>query len=226
MDQVRRQRLAEVMAALRDDEAAVVALYLEFGDEVGQVVRFVAGTVAPGTGAEELEELTLEACFAVADVAGGWRADGGALPWVWARRRIDRLVRGRLLHPEVELPPGWDVEDRAAPAVDDDDVPALAVLERLAAGDERCAALSRVIGSAGAGQDVEVLLRYRVQQQAGDPAPAHTVAAQLGLRPPAVRQRASRARRRLAAAVAADPSAAAVGALALLQPPRRSGAAA
>ena len=49
------------------------------------------------------------------------------------------------------------------------------------------------------------LLDYRVQQDQGDPSPAHTLAPRYGVSPDALRQRVSRGRKRLRAVVDTDP---------------------
>ena len=123
MDGERRKQLEAVMAALVDDEAAVLALYEGFGEEVRAVVRFEAGRRAGlAMSADDLEAMTFDACLAVARVAGGWRPDGGALPWVWARARINAAVRAYLPAPanplpsEEELPPAPPVTPGGAEA--------------------------------------------------------------------------------------------------------------
>jgi hypothetical protein len=70
--------------------------------------------------------------------------------------------------------------------------------------------------------EVEVFLRYRVQQQSGDPSPSDTVAHELGLHPPAVRQVASRARRKLRKVIDNDPTFAGLGSIDLLHAPSRA----
>jgi DNA-directed RNA polymerase specialized sigma24 family protein len=209
------------MSLMPTDRAAVVAFHLEFGPEVRRIVDFIAGRRRLQVGDEDIDDLTFDACLAIADVASGWRADGGALPWNWARRRIEGIVASQIGPAVRRLPRDYDVEDiiSLAPV---DDVDVSTALARLAERDDRCALLLTALDEELSPVDAEVWLRYRVQQQSGDPAPAATVGRQLGLRPPAVRQRASRARRRLAAAVLRDERFRALTGLALLDPPARS----
>ena len=66
---------------------------------------------------------------------------------------------------------------------------------------------------AGADHEIEALvclLDYRIQQDQGDPSPAHTLAGRYGVTPEALRQRISRGRRRLRHVVRTDPRFAAI----------------
>jgi hypothetical protein len=219
MDADRRAQLTTIMAAAADDPAAGVRLYLEFGPDVGRVVRFLVRRAGGRHwDDDDLAGLTFDACQAIAALARSWRPDGAALPWVWARGRIAGLVADAVGPPCDPLPSFEDGLGAAPPLVtgvrDGDDV--AGSLTVLAGRDERCARLGDALGGALTERDAEVLLRYRIQQQSGDPAPSETVAAELGLRPPTVRQVASRARRKLAAAVADNPSYASLAGIALL----------
>ena len=207
MEAERRAALARIMGAMVDDEAAVIELYQEFHDEIARVVGFLARRRQPAVGADDVEAMVFDACLALARVAGAWRSDGGALPWVWARSRIVAVVDAALPPPTAPLPADHDLVVApptltGACAVDPD---VSAVLARLAERDARVALLTLALHESVGLHDGGIWLRYRIQQQAGDPSPAHTVGDELGLRPPAVRQRASRARRRLVRHVSADP---------------------
>jgi DNA-directed RNA polymerase specialized sigma24 family protein len=207
MDDERRAALGRIMGALRSAEAAVIELYQEFHEEIGQVVGFLARRRLPSISPDDLEALVFDACLALARVAPSWRSDAGALPWVWARGRIVALVEAALplrscaLPDEEDLPASPPTLGSACP--DDPDVGM--VLARLAERDHRVALLAVAMHESVGLRDGGIWLRYRIQQQAGDPSPANTVADELGLRPPTVRQRASRARRRLARHVSSDP---------------------
>jgi DNA-directed RNA polymerase specialized sigma24 family protein len=98
--------------------------------------------------------------------------------------------------------------------LDDGDVST--ALSALASDDERCALLLEALEVAVSPTDAEVLLRLRVQLDSGDPSPSHTIAGELGVNAPAIRQRASRARRRLADVIRSDPRYAAIAGIALL----------
>jgi hypothetical protein len=66
-----------------------------------------------------------------------------------------------------------------------------------------------------------------VQLDSGDPSPSHTVADELGVLAPAIRQRASRARRKLAEVIRSEARYAPIADIALLDatPTRREDAA-
>ena len=85
--------LVGIMARLGDgDEAAVVTLYERFGDRVAGTVRAVLRERGLTLVRDEVGGLVFDACLAIGEVAGGWSPEGGALPWTWARRRIERCV--------------------------------------------------------------------------------------------------------------------------------------
>jgi DNA-directed RNA polymerase specialized sigma24 family protein len=225
MDAGRRERLVAIMARAAEDESAVASLYLEFGQEIGGVVRFLA---ARRGGAhldeDDIDSLTFDACFVLVRLARSWRADGGALPWTWARQRLEALVCDWI--GPANTPLSSEEQLGAAPAVFEavlDDGAAGTTLSALAAGDERCALLFEALTEAVSATDAEVLLRLRVQLDSGDPSPSHTVADELGVQAPAIRQRASRARRRLAEVIRSEPRYAPIADIALLDAaPRRA----
>ncbi len=226
MDATERARLEALMAALPGDPAAVVPLFLEFGHHVRVIVEYEARRHRRSVEAADLDDLVFDACLAIARQAGSWTPSGGALPWNWARRRINELVATALAPSPGRLPASWDAED-VSTAPDawtgraDDDGSCAPHLRALAERDRRCALLLRAIDEAIGSDDADVWLRYRVQQQSGDPHAAETVGRELGLTAPAVRQRASRARRRVAALVERDPHLAALHDLPLLRPTAR-----
>ena len=43
---------------------------------------------------DEVDDLVLDVCLMLADVAAAWRADGGASPWQWAWHRVRGVVSG------------------------------------------------------------------------------------------------------------------------------------
>src|SRR5262249_44511019 len=152
MDGERRALLAQIMQELRDDLAAVARLYLEFGPEIGAVVRHEARRV---TGRrlrdDDIEAMTCDAGLMLAALADAWRPDGGALPWVWGRRRITALVAD-YLGPAVDpLPPESDLRASelmvVADVVDDDGAMA-PVLDGLATLHDECALLREAMDAA------------------------------------------------------------------------------
>ena len=229
MDAGRRERLAEIMAAAVDDESAAVTLYLEFEDEIGGVIRYLV----PRRGGAHLDDddvdgIVFDACVILARLARSWRPDGGALPWNWARRRLDTLVCeriGPLTRPLVREEQLGAARETFAAMLDDGSV--ASALTTLADVDDRCALVLEMLEKAVSPKDAEVLLRLRVQHDSGDPSPSHTVADELGLLAPAIRQRASRARRKLAEVIRSEPRYAPLADIALLEatPARREVAA-
>jgi hypothetical protein len=210
--------LEAIMGRLRSgDEGAWVSLYREFAADIGAVIAHIARSQGVRRlHDDDREALTIDACLALGRLAPGWDPAGGALPWRWARHRLVALVAAHLgrfgdpvdfdeLEAEVQ-PPAWT-------GVEHDAVDTLAAL---ADRNQQCALLADALGHAASRRDTEVLLRYAIQLRAGDPSPSHTVGAELGLRPPAVRQAARRARTRLASVVTRDPRYAQLAELALL----------
>jgi DNA-directed RNA polymerase specialized sigma24 family protein len=207
-----RPTLAETMERLAaGDPAAVVDLYRDHGDRVAGTVRALLRHRGVSLGADEVDGLVLDACLAIAAVAAAWSPDGGALPWTWARRRIencvDRVVGQRTVpldehvaaveRRSVPVPPAQPASER----------PLVEALAALAAADERCRLLAEAFDRAALTPlDREVCLAYAVEQGDGNRAPAVTVGTWHGLREAAVRQRVRRSRGRLRRLAADDPA--------------------
>jgi DNA-directed RNA polymerase specialized sigma24 family protein len=207
LDPQRRAELDDIMAAAADDPSAPWDLLNGFGDQIAANLRRLARADGLRLDADEIEGLTADACLEIVAVARTWRPDGGALPWTYARGRLRALLHrhaGPALAalPDVEPadPRNWGA---AAPA---DDEPSLAVLGRVAAaaGEPAVVALERALAVICSPADAELVLRYLQHKAAGDPSPSHTVGAQLGRRPDAVRQAYHRARTRLRRLALAD----------------------
>src|SRR5690242_8505369 len=88
------KRVVELMGRMAaGDEAAAVTFFMEFGPVLRSVMRsHVRSMGVERITADELEGLALDAAFALCDRAGGWRSNGGALPWNWAERRLRQLA--------------------------------------------------------------------------------------------------------------------------------------
>lgn len=211
--------VAEIMARMAaGDRAAVFVLNEHHGHRIAGAVRqhlreCGVDRVAP----EDLQGLVLDACIELLAVASAWDP-AGAQPWHWARGRIRGVVAGWVgthadsyeglrTDVDVEVPP-------AAPSTEDSLAEAFA---RLVEGDP----LVRLVAEAALAARVDdvalvCLLDYRVQQDQGDPSPAHTLAARYGVEPDTLRQRISRGRRRIRAVVQSDPRFAAIADLELV----------
>lgn len=125
-----------------------------------------------------------------------WDAERGALPWVWANRRVTGIVSryvGQYASPFED-----DRRDEpATPTADEEDVPDEVAMARLARREPLVALLLDALTSLVSDRDLRVVLLFSVQQSLGDPSPSHTVADGAGLKPDNVRKIVSRTRRRL-----------------------------
>jgi len=189
------------------DAAAVFALAEHHGARIAGVVRrHLRACGVEATTPEEVQGLVLDACMELRTVAPAWRP-GGALPWWWAERRIRVLVArwvGVHADPLDERGEGAAVpEPPPAPSREGSLADAFA---RLVEEDPRVRLVAEAARVARV-DDVALLclLDYRVQQDQGDPSPAHTLAPRYGVSPEALRQRISRGRRRLREVVRTDP---------------------
>lgn len=223
MDTNDKKRIEAIMARMAaGDEAAAVTLFLEFGEAVrAKVRRIVRSQRATHLTNEDIDALVFDACLALVPRAGSWDPDGGALPWVWAERRLVTLVAayvGQYGESYDETAGrgdrGTDVEGVAAAGDDAGDDEAL---DRLAARSPECALLRDALAATCSERDRRVLLMFTLQQDAGDPSPSVTVGGALALTPDNVRQIVRRARARLAGLVATEPRYASLRYVALLR---------
>ena len=138
---------------------------------------------------DEVSGLVLDACFVIADRAGGWRP-GGAPPWMWARFAIRAEVTRSIGHRCVELDDHR--HDECPPAPVD-----MADYDDLVERDPRFASFDDVLRECTSERDRLIVVEYLQQQAACDPSPAHTVGHMFGLAPATVRQVCSRALRKV-----------------------------
>lgn len=191
------------------DDAAVVALLEQFPRELRSAVTTQALRLGVRLDSDDQRSLALDAAFAIQHVAGAWRPDGGALPWVWAAKRIANVVTDHV----GTFTSSCDVDRLDGTPDPRDEVVAwmgqpgdeepITLLGRLAESDAHVAALRELARRVG-DRDLPLLLDYQVQVDQGDPAPSETVGRACGLQPAAVRQRVSRYRRKLRDAALAD----------------------
>ena len=232
MERARMGELAEIMGQLAaGDETAAFALYERFGDKVGGTVRAVLRSRGLTLVHDEVDGLVLEACLAIAAVASAWSPTGGALPWVYARRRIencvDRVV-GQYTVPlddylraveegEVARGPFLAGAGGGGEVSSVVDRPLVEALADLSPADDRCRLLHDALDRAAvSATDRELTLQYAAEQTSGNRSPATTVAAMFDLRDAAVRQRVHRSKRRLRAVAASEQRFAALADLPLL----------
>jgi DNA-directed RNA polymerase specialized sigma24 family protein len=211
VDSQQFDELVGIMARLAEgDEAAVVTLYERFGDRVAGTVRAVLRERGLTLVHDEVGGLVLDACLAIAAVASAWSPDGGALPWTWARRRIERCVDRLIGQRTVPLDEHLHlVESEATGGYAgfelDDGRPLCTALAGLSATDSRCRLLDDAFDRAAVSAlDREVCLQYAAEQHTGNRSPATTVGAMFALKEPTVRQRVRRSRERLRRLAAAD----------------------
>ena len=206
-----------MMRMSEGDRAAAFELYAEVGSAVqGSIARIVRGVGATHLDGDDLDALTLDVCMELLPLSRSWDADGGALPWVWANRRVAAIVSayvGQYASP-FQDEHGDGPTDVHAPPVDD--LPDEVALARLARREPLVALLLEALASVSTGRDLQVVLLFAVQQAQGDPSPSHTVADATGLRPDNVRQIVSRTRGRLGRLVASDVRFGALGRLPFL----------
>ncbi|HEX4902568.1 MAG TPA: hypothetical protein VFV42_07140 [Acidimicrobiales bacterium] len=200
------------------DAAAVFALNEHHGHRIAGAVRqhlreCGVDRVTP----DDLQGLVLDACMELLAVAAAWRP-GGAQPWHWAWGRVRTVVTrwvGVHADPLEGVRPEVDHEAPVpAPSCEDTLAEAFARLVE----DDPLVRLVAEAAQAARVDDVALvcLLDYRVQQDQGDPSPAHTLAERYGVHPDALRQRISRGRRRLRDVVRSDPRFAAIADLELV----------
>lgn len=189
------------------DTAAVFTLFEHHGHRVAGVIRRqLRRCGVDDVAVEDLQSLVLDACMELLQVAASWRP-GGALPWWWAEGRIRAVVNGWVgvhadnLDDHVEA-----IEDGEAFHAASDEAEIAETFARLV---DEVPLVGLVAEAAREARIDELillcLLDYRVQQDQGDPSPAHTLAPRYGVTPDALRQRVSRGRKRLRAVVDTDP---------------------
>jgi hypothetical protein len=203
----RDQRLRKVMSAMAaGDRGATFDLYAEFGGPIRATVRRLLRRLGVDTAPlEDLDGLVIDSCLELQACAEAWEPEGGALPWVWAERRLLAVVsrwvgqhadtledRGEVIERMVASGPGASSE----PSV-------VEVLDRLE--DATCVLLREALATVATDRDRLIILEVGLQRSLGDASPAVTIGPHVGLRPDAVRQVLRRVRQRLSALAASEP---------------------
>ena len=191
------------------DGAAVFTFYEEFGDRIARTMRTQLRRLGTEyVDREDLDGLVIDGCLTLADCAAGWDPAGGAMPWVWAERRLVQVASGFV----GQYADGLD-DDRstaataAAPvsppgsAVDVDEVE---VLESLAAELQEVALLAEALERVTTPRNRRILLGYQLQASLGDPAPSQTLGTEHEMQPAAIRQVVKRAKDKLRTLAATD----------------------
>ncbi len=193
-----RDELIVVMARLGEGDGTAIGDLVRLGGSSLRAAmgRHLARLGAP-VSAEVLDDLVVDAAIELAGIAGSWDPSKGALPWVWAERRLMGIA---VAHVGQYADPIGEADDPVAEARVPDriegEIDLRVVLDELAARDARAASLVdrlRVVSP----RDAHVWLDYRVEQSCGNPAPSCVVAATHGLSPAAVRKIAQRVQARV-----------------------------
>lgn len=208
MERVERdQRLRVVMAAMAaGDRGATFDLYAEFGGPIGATVRRLLRRLGvESVPREELDGLVIDACLELQGCAESWDPEGGAVPWVWAERRLLAVVSRWVGQHADSIDDRHEVIDlvvtsSGAPAVEPSPLELLARLD-----DPTCRLLREALATIASVRDQSILLEVGLQRSLGDTSPAVTIGPHVGLRPDAVRQVLRRLRQRLSALAAAEP---------------------
>jgi len=180
-----RAAVVEVMARIAAGErSAVWELHALAERTLAGIVRAEARRIDFWLSEDDLLDLTLDAAVELGKLAPAWQPDG-ALPWVWARRRITALVQAHIgtftrplddAHHEIEGPePIRPIDDPRA------------ALRSLAARHPSARQLDTQLGRVTE-RDAEIWLLMQMERAAGNRSPAVTVAAIHDMRPDAVRK--------------------------------------
>jgi hypothetical protein len=158
-----------------------------------RLLRAEARRIDVRIGDDDLFDLTLDAVIELRKLAGSWNPEG-ALPWVWARRRITALVHdhvgtfARPLDDAVAEPAAEPVAPLEEPR---------AVLRSLAGRHPSARRLEQKLSAAASERDADIWLGVLVEKAAGNRSPAVTIAAEHEMQPAAVRKVVQRVSERL-----------------------------
>lgn len=195
MSEIDHHELAELMARMADDPAAVLTFLDAHGPRLAAIVRthlrsFGRHDLARDD--DEVQGTVVDVAFFLQERAAAWQP-GSALPWNWARRGIRTVVAAAAGHATADVDVDLlHVVPAPAPVHHDVD------LDSLAEHNELLALLRDALGViVCSDRDRDVHVEYRVQWSLGDPSPAHTTAAAFGLAPDNVRQIDHRVRRKV-----------------------------
>ncbi|MEQ1786546.1 MAG: hypothetical protein ABL966_05790 [Acidimicrobiales bacterium] len=192
-----RAQVVEVMARLVDgDRDAVWDLHVLAEVPVRHILRAEARRIDVRIGDEDVFDLTIDAAIDLAKLARSWDPDG-ALPWVWARKRITHLVHDHIGQHTRELD-DEHLEIEAPPVLASVPEPR-EVLRSVAEGHPAARQLELQLSESVSERDATIWLGVQLEKGAGNRSPAVTIAAECGLRPDAVRKVCQRVTERLSA---------------------------
>jgi hypothetical protein len=190
-----RVAVEALMARIAGGErSAVWDLHTLAEPSLRRMLRAEARRIDVRIGDDDLLDLTLDAAVELGKLARSWEP-GGALPWVWANRRITALVHGHVgtfakplddAHLDLEEPP-------AVGAVEEP----REVLRTLARRHPSARRLERRLQAVATERDATIWLDVLIEKAGGNRSPAVTVAALHDMRPDAVRKVVQRVGERL-----------------------------
>ncbi len=202
------------MAGIVAGDASAMATFFELATPpVRGMVLARFQEVGIWVSGDRLDDLVRDLLVELVELAPVWRADGGALPWVWARSRLLAVAFARLgvLADDID-----DCHDLAADrgrrlgatvvsgsgsgSADE----AIDVLRRAAHGRPQVALLLEALDGTTSERDRSVWLDVLDEQAAGNRSPALTVAQVHDVSPALVRKICQRVRDRLTALGRAD----------------------
>lgn len=211
MEPQQHDELVCIMARLASgDRAAVITLYDRFGGRIAGTIRRLLDERGVRLADSEVDGIVFDCCDEIGRLAPAWSPDGGALPWVWARMRLQNIVDravGQRADSIDDLPPGA-LEQRWAdePPARRDDVPLGTVVEHLAPDHTGLRLVLEAFERAGIStRDRDVLLHHADERCAGNASPSVTLAEVFGMSAVNIRQVVRRTKRKLRALAAADP---------------------
>jgi hypothetical protein len=191
-------RRAEINAVMARVAAGEVEAVWELHDlaepALRRLLRAEARRLDVRIGDEDLFDLTLDAVIDLRKLARAWDP-AGALPWVWARRRIVALVHDHVGTFADEL-------DAAALALEAPERPAPVddprhVLRALARRHPSAHRLEERLAATASDRDADIWLRVQIEKAGGNRSPAVTVGVDHDLAPAAVRKVVQRVSQRL-----------------------------
>jgi hypothetical protein len=190
-----RGPVTELMARIvAGERSAVWELHDVAQPALARMLRAEARRIDFRIGEEDILDLTLDAAVELGKLAPAWDPDG-ALPWVWAKRRLFALVHAHIgtfadqlddTHLDLEEPARVTSIDRPRET-----------LRRLARSHPAAHRLEERLAAAVTDRDAEIWLGVQIERSGGNTSPAVTVAVDHGMRPDAVRKVVQRVNQRL-----------------------------
>lgn len=188
-----------MFAIASGDEHAIWDLHTLAEPALRGIARREASRVGVWLNDDDIFDVTLDAAMEMGRMAKSWNPDG-ALPWVWARKRLLAIVQQHV----GTFTRGLDdtfLEVEAAPARVPMEEP-VAALRRLAERHDGARELQERLEALVSPRDADIWLTFQVERAGGNRSPAVTIAVDHGMRPDAVRKVVQRVGARLGSAAA------------------------